>query len=234
MKHSRLAGVEFTCYWKFSLSNFQKNPCMTPSDPMPPSRDELAEKQESNARDVELMELVSRGDMAAFEELVERHQRSVIGTVAKMLGNASEAEDIAQQVFVRIWKSASRYEAQAKFTTWLFTITRNLVFNEVRRRQRKPTVSVEEREETSHRTVEDLQALSPGDEMLQVELEEAVDRAIQSLPEKQRLAVVLRRYEEMPYDEIAGVLDMSVSAVKSLLFRARTQLKEALKRYLDA
>ena len=172
--------------------------------------------------------------MAAFEELVDRHQRSVIGTVAKMLGNASEAEDIAQQVFVRIWKSASRYEPRAKFTTWLFTITRNLVFNEARRRQRKPTVSVEEREETSHRTLEDSQALSPDDEMLQAELEEAVDRAIQSLPEKQRLAVVLRRYEEMPYDEIAVVLDMSVPAVKSLLFRARTQLKEALKRYLDA
>jgi RNA polymerase sigma-70 factor (ECF subfamily) len=201
---------------------------------MPPSRDDEADRLESNDRDVELMGMVSAGDMRAFEELVERHQRAVIGTVAKMLGNASEAEDIAQQVFVRIWKSAGRYEAQAKFTTWLFTITRNLVFNEVRRRQRKPTVSVDEREETTHRTVEDLQAISPDDEMLQSELEEAIDRAIQSLPEKQRMAVVLRRYEEMPYEEIAAVLEMSIPAVKSLLFRARTQLKEALQRYLDA
>jgi RNA polymerase sigma-70 factor (ECF subfamily) len=207
---------------------------MTHSDPTPPSRDDEAGRLESNERDVELMGLVSAGDMRAFEELVERHQRAVIGTVAKMLGNASEAEDIAQQVFVRIWKSAGRYEAQAKFTTWLFTITRNLVFNEVRRRQRKPTVSVDEREETTHRTVEDLQAISPDDEMLQSELEEAIDRAIQSLPEKQRMAVVLRRYEEMPYEEIAAVLEMSIPAIKSLLFRARTQLKEALQRYLDA
>jgi RNA polymerase sigma-70 factor (ECF subfamily) len=207
---------------------------MTHSDPTPPSHDDEAGRLESNERDVELMGLVSSGDMRAFEELVERHQRAVIGTVAKMLGNASEAEDIAQQVFVRIWKSAGRYEAQAKFTTWLFTITRNLVFNEVRRRQRKPTVSVDEREETTHRTVEDLQAISPDDEMLQSELEEAIDRAIQSLPEKQRMAVVLRRYEEMPYEEIASVLEMSIPAVKSLLFRARTQLKEALQRYLDA
>jgi RNA polymerase sigma-70 factor (ECF subfamily) len=201
---------------------------------MPPSRDDEVDRLESNDRDVALMGMVSAGDMSAFEELVERHQRAVIGTVAKMLGNASESEDIAQQVFVRVWKSAGRYEAQAKFTTWLFTITRNLVFNEVRRRQRKPTVSVDEREETTHRTVEDLQAISPDDEMLQTELEEAIDRAIQSLPEKQRMAVVLRRYEEMPYDEIAAVLEMSIPAVKSLLFRARTQLKEALQRYLDA
>jgi len=207
---------------------------MTHSYPMPPSRDDEVDRLESNDRDVALMGMVSAGDMSAFEELVERHQRAVIGTVAKMLGNASESEDIAQQVFVRVWKSAGRYEAQAKFTTWLFTITRNLVFNEVRRRQRKPTVSVDEREETTHRTVEDLQAISPDDEMLQTELEEAIDRAIQSLPEKQRMAVVLRRYEEMPYDEIAAVLEMSIPAVKSLLFRARTQLKEALQRYLDA
>lgn len=203
-------------------------------DPTPPSQDEVAGRLESNERDVELMGKVGAGDIRAFEELVERHQRAVIGTVAKMLGNASDAEDIAQQVFVRIWKSAVRYEAQAKFTTWLFTITRNLVFNEVRRRQRKPTVSVDEREETTHRTVEDLQAVSPDDEMLQTEIEEAIDRAIQGLPDKQRMAVVLRRYEEMPYEEIAAVLEMSIPAVKSLLFRARAHLKEALQRYLDA
>ncbi|MDP4938163.1 MAG: sigma-70 family RNA polymerase sigma factor [Verrucomicrobiales bacterium] len=203
-------------------------------DPTPPSQDEVAGRLESNERDVELMGKVGAGDIRAFEELVERHQRAVIGTVAKMLGNASDAEDIAQQVFVRIWKSAVRYEAQAKFTTWLFTITRNHDYTEVRRRQRKPTVSVDEREETTHRTVEDLQAVSPDDEMLQTELEEAIDRAIQGLPDKQRMAVVLRRYEEMPYEEIAAVLEMSIPAVKSLLFRARAHLKEALQRYLDA
>ena len=207
---------------------------MTHSDPNPRSSDDEAERQETNDRDVELMAMVRNGDIAAFESLVERHKRPVIGTVAKMLGNPSEAEDIAQQVFIRVWKSASRYEPQAKFTTWLFTITRNLVFNEVRRRQRKPTVSVDEREESTHRTVEDVQGASPDEQMLQAELEDAVDRAIQSLPEKQRMAVILRRYEEMPYEEIAIVLSMSVPAVKSLLFRARTQLKELLQKYLDA
>jgi RNA polymerase sigma-70 factor (ECF subfamily) len=206
---------------------------MTPPEPKLPPSGDGEERERANDLDVELMGRIRDGDFAAFEELIEIHQRSVIGTVAKMLGNPSEAEDIAQQVFIRVWKSAARYEPQAKFTTWLFTITRNLVFNEVRRRQRKPTVSMQEREETTHRVVEDVQGSSPDEELLRSEMEAAIDRAIAALPEKQRLAVVLRRYEEMPYEEIGVVLSMSVPAVKSLLFRARAQLKETLQKYLD-
>jgi len=206
---------------------------MTSPEPPPSETDDEAEKREANERDVALMRRVREGDMVAFEELVERHERAVVGTVAKMLGGSSDAEDIAQQVFVRVWKSAGRYEPRARFTTWLFTITRNLVFNEVRRRKRKPTVSVDEREEEYRQVVEDTHASGPDEDVLHAELEQTVDRAIAALPEKQRLAVVLRRYEEMPYDEIGGVLSMSVPAVKSLLFRARTQLKESLQRYLD-
>jgi RNA polymerase sigma-70 factor (ECF subfamily) len=205
---------------------------MIPPDSPQPETDEDAEKRALNDRDVGLMLRVREGDNEAFELLVELHQSAVIGTVAKMLGGASEAEDIAQQVFIRIWKSAKRYQPQAKFTTWMFTITRNLVFNETRRRKRKPTVSVEEREEESHQQVEDVHSTTPDQDVLHSELERAVDDAIQALPEKQRLAVVLRRYEEMPYDEIGRVLSMSVPAVKSLLFRARTQLKESLEKYL--
>ena len=91
---------------------------------------------EEDARDVALMQLVGAGDTVAFEELVERHQRLVVGTVARMLGSNSDVEDIAQQVFVRVWKSARRYVPRAKFTTWLLKITRNLVFNELRRLSR--------------------------------------------------------------------------------------------------
>ena len=205
---------------------------MIPPDSPQPETDEEAERRALNDRDVGLMLRVREGDNEAFELLVELHQSAVIGTVAKMLGGASEAEDIAQQVFIRIWKSAKRYQPQAKFTTWMFTITRNLVFNETRRRKRKPTVSVEEREEESHQQVEDVHSTTPDQDVLHSELERAVDDAIQALPDKQRLAVVLRRYEEMPYDEIGRVLSMSVPAVKSLLFRARTQLKESLEKYL--
>lgn len=206
---------------------------MTQDSPQPDSSDSGEELSDPNEHHVSLMLKVKEGNVAAFEELVEIHQTAVVGTVAKMLGSPNDAEDIAQQVFIRIWKSAKRYEPQAKFTTWMFTITRNLVFNEVRRRQRKPTVSVEEREEESHKTVEDEQSSRPDDEVLQNELEKAVDDAIQQLPEKQRMAVVLRRYEEMPYEDIGKVLKMSVPAVKSLLFRARTQLKQSLDKYLD-
>src|SRR5881398_3255064 len=93
-------------------------------------------RSDEDADDVLLMQLVGRGDAVAFEELVEKHQALVAGTVARMLGSNSDVEDIAQQVFIRVWKSARRYVPRAKFTTWLLKITRNLVFNELRRSKR--------------------------------------------------------------------------------------------------
>lgn len=204
----------------------------SPDATPPPSDDELA-KIEANQRDVALMLRVKEGDVEAFEQLIEIHQGPIVGTVSKMLGGASDSEDIAQQVFLRIWKSAARYEPTAKFTTWMFTITRNLVFNETRRRQRKPTISSEELEESVHWEAEDRETISPDQGALNQELEGAINKAIETLPEKQRLAVVLRRYEEMPYEDISRILDVSIPALKSLLFRARGQLKEALQQYLD-
>ena len=183
--------------------------------------------------DIALMLEVRRGDEGAFEVLVERHQTLVIGTVAKMLGGDSDAEDIAQQVFVRVWQSASRYNPTAKFTTWLLTITRNLVFNEMRRRRRAWLVPLES-DDPDHPTPEhaDHSTASASEQALHSELQEAVASAIAALPEAQRMALVLRRYEEMPYEEIAKVLGTTVSSVKSLLFRARTELKERLQSYL--
>lgn len=181
-----------------------------------------------------LMARISSGDHAAFRALVERHQNLVIGTVAKMLGNSSDAEDIAQQVFLRIWRNAKRYRPDAKFTTYLFTITRNLVFNETRRRGRKKTVSADEREESSHLLIKDSPDRQPDAELLQIELRHAVDDAIASLPEAQRMAVILRTHDQLPYEEIAEVLGLSVPAIKSLLFRARGGLRDALSGYLDS
>ena len=185
-----------------------------------------------DAEDVRLMELVGSGDPGAFEQLVERHQRLVVGTVSRMLGNSSDAEDIAQQVFVRVWKSAKRYVPRAKFTTWLLKITRNLVFNELRRRSRHPQVPLQAESEEEERPIRDERAVAPDASLLEQELQKAIDEAIANLPETQRLAVILRRYEELSYDEIAEALDQSVSAVKSLLFRARTELRTSLSRYL--
>ncbi len=179
------------------------------------------------------MARVARGDEEAFARLVEKHQHAVLGTVAKMTNQSSESEDIAQQVFIRLWKSAKRYQPTAKFTTYLFTITRNLVFNATRKKSRRKEHSLDEQEDDWHKTVEDQNhSARPDQSLVDAELQQVVDQAIASLPEKQRLAVILRRYEGMPYEEISAILDLSVSAVKSQLFRARTTLREALPPYL--
>ena len=201
---------------------------MSGNEPGPPGR------TPEDAEDIRLMSLAGAGDMKAFEQLVERHQRLVVGTVGRMLGTNSDAEDIAQQVFVRVWKNVKRYEPRAKFTTWLLKITRNLVFNELRRRSRHPAMPLQSETDEEERPLKDENATSPDATLLEHELQEAVDAAIAQLPETQRMAVILRRYEELSYEEIAEALDQSVSAVKSLLFRARTELRESLKRYLSS
>jgi RNA polymerase sigma-70 factor, ECF subfamily len=184
-------------------------------------------------QDVLWMEKVKKGDEEAFRLLIETHQSRVIGTVAKMLGDDTDSEDIAQQVFIRVWNSAARYEATAKFTTWLFKITRNLVFNELRRRKRHPAASLEHREEDQAFPMPDPNSPSPSTSMLDGEMQAAIQRAIDSLPEAQRMAIILRRYEELSYEEIAEVLKLSVPAVKSILFRARADLRARLQKYLD-
>src|SRR6267378_160739 len=107
---------------------------------MPGNEEGNRGRSEEDADDLRLMRLVGRGDTTAFEELIEKHQALVTGTIARMLGSNSDVEDIAQQVFIRVWRSAPRYKHRAKFTTWLLKITRNLVFNELRRTTRHPHV----------------------------------------------------------------------------------------------
>src|SRR5690242_5203929 len=137
-------------------------------------------RSEEDAEDVRLMRLVSRGDMRAFEELVERHQALVAGTVARMLGSNSDVEDIAQQVFIRVWKSARRYVPRAKFTTWLLKITRNLVFNELRRAKRHVHVPLQPDPEGEPLPVKEEAALAPNEALLEAELQRKIDEAIQA------------------------------------------------------
>lgn len=191
-------------------------------------------KVDENTIDVALMMQAKDGNINAFEQLVIRHQQPVIGTIAKMLNNHSEAEDIAQQVFIRLWKSAANYTPKAKFTTFLYTITRNLVFNESRRLSKKKNISIEEKSQESHFDISDSSDYQPDKTTLQNELQNAVDKAISELPEMQRLAIILRKYEQLNYEEIAEILEISVSAVKSQLFRARTALKLSLANYLNS
>jgi RNA polymerase sigma-70 factor (ECF subfamily) len=189
-------------------------------------------RSDEDAEDVRLMRLVSQGNTSAFEELVERHQSLVAGTVARMLGSNSDVEDIAQQVFIRVWKSARRYVPRAKFTTWLLKITRNLVFNELRRSKRRAYVPLQSEPGAEELSLKDETNPAPDASLLEIELQRTIEEAITQLPESQRMALVLRRYEQLSYEQIAEVLDLSVPAVKSVLFRARTELRARLSKYL--
>ena len=183
----------------------------------------------SDESDEEMMKSVAVGDTGSFRCLVERHQQMVIGTVARMIGSA-DAEDLAQQVFINVWKSAPRWRPEARFTTWLMTITKRLVFNESRRRTRSRLLPQSYEEIRVPERVD--RAPLPYELLQQRELSFAIERAMALLPEKERLAVVLRQQEGMPYEEIATVLGVSVPAVKSLLFRARNSLKQRLANHL--
>ena len=138
-------------------------------------------RSDEDADDVRLMRLVGRGDTVAFEKLVERHQALVAGTVARMLGSNSDVEDIAQQVFIRVWKSARRYVPRAKFTTWLLKITRNLVFNEMRRTKRHAHVPLQPEPGAEDPPLKDEMNLAPDASVLEMELQRTIEEAILQL-----------------------------------------------------
>lgn len=186
--------------------------------------------------DVRLMELIKNGDHAAFETLVERNKNAVFNVAVRMLnGNVSEAEDVAQQVFIRVWTSAPRYENTAKFKTWLYTILKNLVYNETRRKSHHQEISLMVSNEDSgyQKDLIDSRNHSPQETMMQSEFEEATWAAIKALPKKQRMALSLRLQKNLSYEELCAIMGMSLSAVKSLIFRAREDLKVTLSPFMD-
>lgn len=191
---------------------------------------------ESVDTDAELMMRVRDGDREAFEELVMRYQQPVLNFISRTLRDETEAEDVAQHTFVQVWKSAHRYQVTARFTTWLFTIARNLCLNEIRRRSRHPADSLEATEgdesEGPSRPLADPGAFLASDHLASSELVQKVDEAIGALPENQRTALLLCREEELSYEEIGRILGTSLSATKSLIFRARETLKQRIKPYL--
>ena len=185
--------------------------------------------------DAVLMLRVKRGDRAAFTGLVEKYKQPVMNFVFRSLRDETEAEDLAQNVFLQVYKSRSRYVRTAKFSTWLFTIARNLCLNEIRRRSRHPAESLEEthaEHDQPQRQYEDKKVFLPSEKILHVELAQKIEEALAELPENQRSAILLCRQEELSYEEIAEILDCSLSATKSLIYRGRETLKEKLKPYL--
>ena len=179
---------------------------------------------------------VKRGDRAAFTELVEKWQQPTMNFIFSTLRDETESEDVAQNTFVQVWKSRDRYERTAKFSTWLFTIARNLCLNEIRRRSRHPAESLEEthaeHDDQPARQYEDKKMFLPTDNVLHGELAKKIEETLAELPENQRTAILLCRRDEVSYEEIADILGCSLSATKSIIHRGRETLKEKLKPYL--
>jgi RNA polymerase sigma-70 factor (ECF subfamily) len=188
--------------------------------------------------DTRLMLGVRDDEPGAFEELVARYQTRLVGIMHHLVGNADEAEDLAQEVFLRVYRARKKYRARCKFSTWLFTIANNLALNALRSRQRKPAVSLNTRDSgpLGARPAEQLVTASSGNQPIRRiqrdELATVIRQAVDKLNERQRLAVILNKFEDMNYAEIAEVMGLTVKAVKSLLCRARMNLRDALKDYV--
>jgi RNA polymerase sigma-70 factor (ECF subfamily) len=180
--------------------------------------------------DVQLMLDVKAGDNASFELLLRKYRTPLVNYLGRMVGDAATAEDLAQEVFLRIYRARFHYAPSAKFTTWVFRIATNLALNARRDgRYRQFDVSIQGagNSEDGDARILEIPDGQPGAEQTLLERDRAVmiRRAIEELPEKQRAAVLLHKYEEMDYDEIAGILNCSESALKSLLFRAYETLR---------
>ena len=179
---------------------------------------------------------VKRGDREAFAALVDAYQKPIVNLIYRTLGDLSEAEDLAQQAFLQAYRSAHRYRDSARFSTWLYTIARNLCLNELRRRARHPAESLEavtaETDERAPLAIEDKKAPGPVEALLESEVHAKIQEVLQGLPPNQRMAVLLCQDEELSYEDIAHVLGCSVSATKSLIHRGRETLKQRLKPYL--
>ena len=182
--------------------------------------------------DTVLMLQTKDGDQTAFKELVEKHKLSVLNLCLRFTGNKPDAEDLAQDVFMRIYQAAPRYEAKAAFTTWLYRIAVNLCLNYQRRKKLLTFFSIDSNhgsEEDHQRKIPDIiSSERPDTDFEKKERQQFVQKAIQSLPENQRTVVILYRYQNLSYQEIADTLETSVSAVESRLFRAKLNLKKKL------
>ena len=188
--------------------------------------------------DVQLMLRVKQGDEEAFTELVENYQDRLVGIFTNVLGDREAAEDLAQETFLRVYRARNGYEPQAKFATWLFRIANNLASNTKRSRGRRKEVQFGSGEtgplstRPPEKNLPEKSALMPARMLDKAELLKIVHQAMDSLNERQRIAVLLNKFEEMSYADIAATLELSPSAVKSLLSRARENMKDHLEKYV--
>jgi RNA polymerase sigma-70 factor, ECF subfamily len=176
--------------------------------------------------DSEIVRQIQSGDAAAFDELMRRYKRPVVNFIFRMLGNAQDADDVAQDVFVRVYQNLDTYRPETKFSTWLFALARNAAIDRIRWRSRHRTESIESAPEliASSGTAEEVNTREIGDQ---------IAAAIAKLPEDQKTAIVLCEFHGMSYAEIAGVMRCSEKSVESRLYRAKQTLRAALQHLLE-
>jgi RNA polymerase sigma-70 factor (ECF subfamily) len=187
--------------------------------------------------DVQLMLRVAGGDNQAFEQLVTRYQDRMVGFFYNLLHDRTIAEDLAQDVFLRVYRSRERYEAKARFSTWLFRIAHNLACNQKRGTVRRKEVPIASSSDAHNfqpqgQILAEKSALMPTRRLDTLEMRDIVRNALDDLGERQKTAVLLHKFEGMSYEEIGDVMGLGVVAVKSLLARARLRLKEVLEKYI--
>ena len=198
-----------------------------------------ASKYELLDPDVRLMLQVREGSAAAFEALVEKHQKRLVMVLEHLVSDRTQAEDLAQDVFLRVYRARERYVPTAKFSTWLYTITHNVASNSIRKSSRRKEINLVTSPSGSmpvrplDTMAKDKSNLMPTRLADQKEMEGVIREAIQSLGPRQRMAMLLSKYEGMSYNEIAESMELTTQAVKSLLSRARGNLKETLAPYLN-
>ena len=182
---------------------------------------------------------VREDDATAFEELMLRYQGRVLSVLRHVVGNQDLAEDLTQDVFLRVFRARKTYTAGSKFSTWLFTIANNVALNAIRRQKRKPEYQFVSAGESSgsmptmENTVPENSAIMPTRQLDNRELRETVRMAVDTLNENQRMAVLLNKFEGMNYADIAQVMKLTPQAVKSLLCRARSNLRTVLEPYME-
>jgi RNA polymerase sigma-70 factor (ECF subfamily) len=176
--------------------------------------------------DSELVRQIQSGEATAFDELMRRYKHLVVNFIFRMLGNAQDADDIAQDVFMCVYQNLDTYRPDSKFSTWLFALARNAAIDRIRWRSRHRTESIESAPEivASSGTAEEVNAHEIGDQ---------IAAAVANLPEDQKTAIILSEYQGMSYSEIAGVMRCSEKSVESRLYRAKQTLREALRPLLD-
>ncbi len=180
--------------------------------------------------DVELMLRVRNGDESAFTELMKRHYRALINYTYRYTSSREAAEDLAQETFLRVYRAAGRYKPEAKFTTWLYRIATNLCLNEVKKKKGFQNVSLEDFDDN----VSEIGDSKPGahSAVFRREIKQAIWGALDSLSQNERVAIILSKYEELPYEEIAEIIGCSLGAVKTYVHRGKKKLVEELKPFL--